>query len=67
MAITLKAARVNKGLRQDQAAKTLGITADTLRSYETYKSFPDVPMIKKMEKLYGMSYDDLIFLPTDNG
>lgn len=67
MAITLKAARVNRGLDQKTAAKRLGITADTLRKYETYKSYPDIPMIKKMEELYGLSYNDLIFLPSDNG
>lgn len=67
MAITLKAARVNKGLNQEEAAKILGISADTLRKYEQAKSFPDVQMIKKIEELYATSYNDLIFLPSNHG
>jgi putative transcriptional regulator len=62
MAITLKAARVNKGLNQKQAAKLLGISEDALSNYERAKSFPDVPIIKKMEDVYGVEYKDLIFL-----
>ena len=67
MAITLKAARVNKGLSQAKAAERLEISADTLRRYEQAKAFPDVQMIKKIERLYGMSYNDLIFLPDSHG
>ncbi len=62
MAITLKAARINKELTQLQAAQKLGISKDTLRNYEQGKSYPDVPLIKKIEKLYGVTYNDLIFL-----
>ena len=65
MAITLRAARVNKDLTQEQAAKLIGITADTLRNYERAKSFPDVPIIKKIEDVYGVEYKDLVFLPSD--
>lgn len=60
--ITLEAARVNKGLTQTAAAKVLGCTADTLRRYEKGKSFPDIPMIKKMEDLYGVPYSNINFL-----
>ena len=45
MAITLKSARVNKGLTQVKAAKLIGITPDTLSNYERGKSYPDVPII----------------------
>lgn len=38
MAITLKAARVNKGLTQREAAKTLGISESTLFGYEKGKT-----------------------------
>lgn len=67
MPITLKSARVNKNLTQAQAAEKIGITKDTLSNYERGKSYPDVPIIKKIESVYGVSYSDLIFLPTDNG
>lgn len=61
MAITLKAARVNKDLTQSEAAKMLGIAVDTLRQYEAGKTFPDVKMIKKIEELYNVSYNDINF------
>lgn len=63
MAITLKAARVNRGLTQKQAAKMLGIGEKTLFNYEAGTSFPDVPMINKILKLYEAKYDDINFLP----
>ena len=67
MAITLKSARVYKGLTQVKAAKLIGITPDTLSNYERGKSYPDVPIIQKMEQVYGVPYSELIFLPTNYG
>lgn len=66
MAITLKAARVNKDLTQRAAAKLLGISEKTLWNYEKSISFPNEPLIKKIEKVYGISYNDIIFLPKNN-
>ncbi len=65
MAITLKAARVNLGLSQREAAQRLGLAVDTLSNYERGKSFPDVPVIQRMESLYGVPYSDLLFLPQN--
>lgn len=67
MAMTLKSARVNVGLTQAKAAEKIGITVDTLSNYERGKSYPDVPVIQKIEEVYGVSYSDLIFLPKDYG
>lgn len=61
--LTLKAARKNKNLNQEEAAKLIGISADTLHNYENQKTFPDVPIIKKIEEAYGVKYEDIIFLP----
>lgn len=63
MPITLKSARVNKNLTQAEAAKKLRISVDTLSNYERGKSYPDVPVIKRMEDLYGVPYSELIFCP----
>lgn len=67
MAITLKAARVNKNYTQKEAAEKLGVSESTLLNYEKGKTFPSQPVIEKMEKLYELSYNDIIFLPDNNG
>lgn len=61
LSISLKACRVNKNLTQVEAAKTLGISKETLISYEAGRTFPDVPTIKKMEELYDVQYSDINF------
>lgn len=61
--VTLKAARINVGLTQKEAAKKLGISEETVSNYERGKRFPDVPVIRKIEKVYGIPYDRIIFLP----
>jgi len=64
--ITLKAARVNKGFTQREAASLIGVDRGTLKNYEQGKSFPDVPVLRKIEEVYGVEYKDLIFLPYNN-
>ena len=63
--ITLKAARVNVELSQKEAAMRIGISVDTLRNYEKGKSYPDVPILKAIEREYGVHYKDIIFLPLN--
>lgn len=65
MPITLKAARLNKGYDQNEAAKLIGISPDTLSNYERGKTFPDVPILKKIEEVYNVKYDDINFLLND--
>lgn len=64
---TLKMARLYAGLTQEKAAALIGVSADTLSNYERGKCFPDVLTVKKIEKVYGIGYNDLIFLPIDYG
>ena len=61
--ITLKAARVNKNIKQEDAAKLMGISLSALQNYEAGKTFPNVPVIKRIEKLYDVEYKDIIFIP----
>ena len=65
MKITLKAARVNADITLEEAAKELGITKNTLISYEKYRTLPDMAMGAAMASLYGALVDDLIFLPKN--
>ena len=66
MGITLKAARVNVGMTQREAAEALGVSRETLQNYEAGKKFPSVPTIKKMEDLYKIPYANLIFFGCES-
>ena len=61
MKISLAAARVNAGLYQREAAKRLGITPETLRNYERGKQVPNWTTVKAMERIYGISADNIFF------
>lgn len=64
--ITLEAARVNAGLSQKEAAKRLTVSNKTLCNWEKGKTFPDANRIAALCKLYGISYDNIIFLHSDS-
>lgn len=66
MGITLKAARVNKDMTQKEAAKKIGVSEETLSLWERFKAYPNLKYIPMIEKVYGVSYNDLIFLPPNN-
>lgn len=65
MKMTLKAARTNAGYTQQEAAEKLGVTPDTVGNWERGKSYPTALHIKKIENVYGIPYDNLIFLPSN--
>ena len=72
MALTLKALRINAGLDQKEAAARLKVAPETLSKWEREITFPTVKQIDMIEKLYGVTYADINFLPskvgkTDNG
>ena len=45
MKLTLKAARVNKGLTQEDVAKALNVTKKTVGSWEMGKTMPKIDKI----------------------
>ena len=63
--LSLKNAREIRGMTQAEAAKLIGISTDTLGNYERGKSYPDIPVLRKIEEIYGVKYSQLIFLPLD--
>lgn len=65
MGMTLKAARINVGLTQKEAAHRIGVRVETLSKYEKGKTFPNVPVLKQIETVYGIEYKDLVFLPDN--
>lgn len=62
---TLKQARELKGYTQAEAAALIGVSVDTLGNYERGKSYPDIPVLRKIEDVYGFPYNRLIFLSLD--
>lgn len=67
MTFTLRALRVNAGMDLKTAAEKLQITPETLSNWERARTFPNVPQITALEKLYGTSYADIDFLPVNIG
>lgn len=63
--MSLKMIREVKGWTQEHAANLIGVSVDTLSNYERGKSYPDVPTLRKIESTYGITYDQIIFLPLD--
>jgi DNA-binding XRE family transcriptional regulator len=61
MAISIKAARVNAGLTQEQVAKALKKSKNTIVAYEAYTSSPDITVAIEMAELFGMSLGDIIW------
>lgn len=66
MKISLKAARVNAGFSQKEAAIRLGVSNKTLGNWENGITFPPADKILEICKLYGVSYDNLNFLPCNS-
>ena len=64
--ISIRAARVNMGLSQKEAADRIGISTKTLSNWENGVTFPPADKIPVICDLYGVSYDQLNFLPTDS-
>lgn len=61
MKLTLKALRTNKGYTQEQASNLIGISVETLAKYEKGITYPDIPILKKIEEIYETKYDNINF------
>ena len=64
--LTIRAARVNVGLSQKEAADLLGVSNKTLGYWENGITFPPADKIPEICELYGWPYDSLNFLPGDS-
>lgn len=62
MKVTLKGLRATLNLTQKEMAEKLSIHTGTWQNYERGISYPDVPVIQKIEDVFGVKYDDIIFL-----
>ena len=62
MAITIKAARVNSGFTQTEVAERVKKTKNTIASYESYTTIPDIKTAQEMADMFGMTLDDIIWV-----
>ena len=59
MQISLKAARVNAGLTQKEAAQEIGVDVSTILSWEKGKTSPKATHLEALCKLYHMPVDHI--------
>lgn len=60
--ITLAAARVNAGMTQEDVAKEMQVSKQTIVNWEKGKTSPDVLQARRLSNLYRIPLD-FIFLP----
>lgn len=60
--ISLAAARVNAGYTQEDIAKKLGVSKQTIINWEKGKNIPGIPEMDMLSRIYNMP-QDYIFLP----
>ena len=56
----LKNARATAKLTQEQAAEALGVSRQTVSSWENGKTYPDIVSVIRMSDLYSVSLDHLL-------
>ena len=49
-----------KGLTQDEFASAIGVSRQAVYKWECGQSYPEVPKLIEMKKLFGISLDDLL-------
>ena len=52
--LTLKAIRVNMGKTQEEMGKLYGVSKEVVFNWETYKTYPSVKDVPKIEKATGL-------------
>lgn len=63
--ITLRAARVNAGMTQTEAAKKMGIGKDTLLKWEKNPGYVNPIYQEIISKTYALPIDAICFLPKN--
>lgn len=57
--MTMKAARINRNMTQEEVAEKLNVTKKTVSSWENGRTLPGLDKIEAICELYGLSYDDI--------
>lgn len=61
--MTLKMLRISNGLNQKEAAKLVGVSADTWGHWERCQTEPSISMAYRIATTFNTNLDDIIFLP----
>ena len=56
----LRQLRVNSGLTQAEVAKRLYVTRQTVSSYESGRTKPDVEMLEQLAEVYGVPFQEVM-------
>lgn len=59
MKVSLKAARVDVGLRQEDMANMLGVNKKTIQSWEAGKTVPKADKVSAICEILGRPYDGI--------
>lgn len=62
--ITLAAARINRGMRQEDVAKRLGVSKQSIVNWERGRRKPNAATIMALSQIYEIDVDH-IFLPKE--
>lgn len=60
--MTLKAARAQADLTQEQIAQKMGIARNTYNDYENYKIFMRIDKAVQFSEIVSIPFDNIIFL-----
>lgn len=61
MQVSMRAARINAGLTQEEASKLLDISEVTLRNWESGRSAPRANKLSDICRVYRCAIDDIFF------
>lgn len=67
MRVTLKQLRMLNDLTQQDTADKIGVNVGTWINWENQKTFPDARKIAKIEEVFDIHYDDIIFFNINHG
>jgi len=62
----IEAIRKQRGIRQDELAKLMGVSRQTISSLETGKYNPSIFLAFKIARYFGMSIEE-VFIFEENG
>lgn len=59
MRISMKAARINRNMTQEEFARKVHVTKKTVGAWESGRTFPKVDKIQIICDVLGVKYDDI--------